>query len=174
MKEVLIILLVSFVTFHQVLFNEFTFDDLPAIVNNDLDFKAIFTSKDFWGDNLRSKKSHKSYRPLTSLAFILLQKKSSSIHLFNLIIHTINSILVFCICNKEVFKFNKNMSFITALIFNLHPVHVEPVASAVGSADLLYSFIILLALNRDWNNPLLASICLLFKEQTYVTVSFKY
>ena len=167
MKEVLIIALISFMTFHQVIFNEFTFDDLPAIVNNDLNLKAIFTSKDFWGDELKSPKSHKSYRPLTSLTFILLQKKSFSIHLFNLIIHTINSILVFFICNKKVFN-DKMMAFITALIFNLHPVHVEPVASAVGSADLLYSFIILLALYQDWNHPILASICLLFKEQGIV------
>ena len=163
-----LLMLVSCLTFHQVLFNEFSYDDLPAVVNNDLDIKTMFTSKDFWGGELTSPKSHKSYRPLTSMIFLLLQKHSFSIHFFNFILHSANTALVFLIAERKLFKNDSKLAFISALIFNLHPVHVEPVASAVGSADLLYSFTVLWALHKNLHDPILASFCVLFKEQGIV------
>ena len=50
----------------------FVFDDTEAIINND-DVKEtpldqVFQN-DFWGTNLSSAESHKSYRPLTILSF---------------------------------------------------------------------------------------------------------
>ena len=54
---------------------EFLFDDRRSIVSNPvairrLPLKAIWTS-DYWGMSIKSKTSHKSYRPLTTLSFRL-------------------------------------------------------------------------------------------------------
>ncbi|KAK9811534.1 hypothetical protein WJX72_005492 [[Myrmecia] bisecta] len=60
----------------------FTFDDNFAVINNgDVTDAArpvwhLFTS-DFWGQNIRSEQSHKSYRPLTVLS-LRLQKQLSA------------------------------------------------------------------------------------------------
>jgi hypothetical protein len=52
---------------------EFVFDDSEALVSNkdvtqSTSFYDIFTH-DFWGSNIASNLSHKSYRPLTILSF---------------------------------------------------------------------------------------------------------
>ena len=56
------------------LFGDFVHDDIPAITNNpDVNGKNedVFDlfSNDFWGEPMTSARSHKSYRPLTILAF---------------------------------------------------------------------------------------------------------
>ena len=47
--------------------------DIPAIVNNkDVTGASPWTSvwiNDFWGTNIRERRSHKSYRPLTIITF---------------------------------------------------------------------------------------------------------
>lgn len=52
---------------------EFVHDDLPAILyNDDVLGKTAFTdmfANDFWGTKMKSRHSHKSYRPLTTLTF---------------------------------------------------------------------------------------------------------
>lgn len=53
---------------------EFVHDDLPAIIYND-DVLGRTSSvsdilfNDFWGTKMKSRHSHKSYRPLTTLTF---------------------------------------------------------------------------------------------------------
>ena len=108
---------------------------------------AIF-KHDFWGENLTSSSSHKSYRPLTTLTFWL-QKQISiedqpvstfQFHALNIFVHGTNCILAFQIL--KVF-FRPENSLLASLIFSLHPVHTESVAGIVGRADLLYSLIAL-------------------------------
>ncbi len=72
-------------------------------------------------------------------------------HLNNLLIHSLNTALVFLLClrilkisNNEVEKdrkehFGRIASFITALLFGIHPLHVEPVAWITDRIDLLCS-----------------------------------
>jgi hypothetical protein len=70
------VFLLSMFAFHNSYFGDFVFDDLEAIVNNrdvsgSLDLQSLHElfQHDFWGTNLTSKASHKSYRPLTVLTF---------------------------------------------------------------------------------------------------------
>ncbi|XP_044073262.1 protein O-mannosyl-transferase TMTC4 isoform X3 [Siniperca chuatsi] len=65
--------LVALLCFINSYDGEFVFDDSEAIVNNK-DLKPTtplnnIWSNDFWGSNLSSNSSHKSYRPLTVLTF---------------------------------------------------------------------------------------------------------
>lgn len=65
-------------------------------------------------------------------------------HLFNLVLHLLNVILVFLLISK-LFK-KKDMALIAAALFAVHPMHVESVAWVTGRKDLLYTVFLILAL----------------------------
>lgn len=71
-----------------------------------------------------------NYHPLTitSLAvdYHLFQLEPLGYHVTNLILHLGNTTLVFVL----IFLFGRNLTtaFITAILFGVHPMHVEPVA----------------------------------------------
>ena len=59
---------------------DFVHDDIAAIVNNrDVTGGTPWSSvwqNDFWGTNIRDRRSHKSYRPLTIITFRSVLTKS--------------------------------------------------------------------------------------------------
>jgi protein O-mannosyl-transferase len=130
-----------FISYFPVWQNEFIWDDKPYILLNDLvknfDIKGIFT--DYVVGN---------YHPLTVLSFAieyaLVKEQTWLYHLDNLVLHTINSWLVF----KLLQKLNGNfiVAFFTATLFAIHPLHVESVAWAAERKDVLYTIFILLSI----------------------------
>jgi tetratricopeptide (TPR) repeat protein len=60
----------------------------------------------------------------------------------NILIHILNSILVFYLV-FVLFKKNITLAFLVAAVFAVHPMHVEPVAWVSGRKDVLYSFFFL-------------------------------
>ncbi|KAM4731027.1 protein O-mannosyl-transferase TMTC4 isoform 2-T2 [Anableps anableps] len=136
---------------------EFVFDDSEAIVNNK-DLKPAtplsnIWQNDFWGSNLSSNSSHKSYRPLTVLTFRLNYLIAGGLHpvgfhVLNIILHAVISVLmidVFAILvggldyDERGWTVNHapKTSLLAAIFFAAHPVHTESVAGVVGRADLL-------------------------------------
>uniref|UniRef100_A0A3B3XSJ6 dolichyl-phosphate-mannose--protein mannosyltransferase n=1 Tax=Poecilia mexicana TaxID=48701 RepID=A0A3B3XSJ6_9TELE len=136
---------------------EFVFDDSEAIVNNK-DLKPVtplsnIWRNDFWGSNLSSNSSHKSYRPLTVLTFRLNYLIAGGLHpvgfhVLNIILHAVISVLmidVFAILiggldyDEKSWTVNHapKTSLLAAIFFAAHPVHTESVAGVVGRADLL-------------------------------------
>ncbi|XP_068185661.1 protein O-mannosyl-transferase TMTC4 isoform X2 [Antennarius striatus] len=136
---------------------EFVFDDSEAIVNNK-DLKPTtplsnIWSNDFWGSNLSSNSSHKSYRPLTVLTFRLNYLLAGGLHpigfhVLNIILHAVISALmieVFAILiggldydeTGRILNHAPKTSLLAALFFAAHPIHTESVAGVVGRADLL-------------------------------------
>jgi len=83
-----------------------------------------------------------SYNPLVILSFAVEYKFSglnpATFHVVNLIIHLINSLFVFWL----IFLVSKNnlVSLFTALLFSVHPLHVEAVAWIAARKEVLYSF----------------------------------
>ncbi|XP_035693904.1 protein O-mannosyl-transferase TMTC4-like [Branchiostoma floridae] len=137
---------------------EFLFDDSEAIVNNkdllaETPVWELF-QHDFWGKNLASKTSHKSYRPLTVLTFRLNHwfagglSQPWSFHAVNLLLHAaicVQLLHVFSVIfggvrrdvsGERVFAAPR-ASFLAATLFAVHPVHTESVAGVVGRAELL-------------------------------------
>ncbi|KAM8855841.1 protein O-mannosyl-transferase TMTC4 [Spinachia spinachia] len=149
--------LVALLCFMNSYDGEFVFDDSEAIVNNK-DLKPAtpvnnIWSNDFWGTNLSSNSSHKSYRPLTVLTFRLNYLVAGGLHpigfhVLNIILHAVISALmmdVFAILigglsydeKGRVLNHAPKTSLLAALLFATHPVHTESVAGIVGRADLL-------------------------------------
>ena len=122
----------------------FAWDDYEYIINNpyltDLSIKGlgkIFTT--FYSAN---------YHPLTTLSWALELKfaglNPGVFHLTNLVFHIANSVLVFYFV--RLLTKNLQVAGFTALIFAIHPMHVESVAWISARKDVLYSFFYLSAL----------------------------
>ena len=71
--HLLLLTLLSIAVYCNSLDGDFVHDDIAAIVNNkDVTGQAPWSSvwlDDFWGTNIRERRSHKSYRPLTTITF---------------------------------------------------------------------------------------------------------
>ncbi|XP_019854061.1 PREDICTED: transmembrane and TPR repeat-containing protein 4-like isoform X2 [Amphimedon queenslandica] len=121
----------------------FVFDDNEAIVSNpDVRSHVTFTSvfaNDFWGYPISDPESHKSYRPLTTLSFRLNYwmhgLSPGGYHGVNVLVHSIVCVLVHYVL--MVAGVRRNVSWLTALLFTVHPIHTEAVANVVGRAELL-------------------------------------
>uniref|UniRef100_A0A8C2CUI4 dolichyl-phosphate-mannose--protein mannosyltransferase n=1 Tax=Cyprinus carpio TaxID=7962 RepID=A0A8C2CUI4_CYPCA len=148
---------VALVCFINSYDGDFVFDDSEAIINNkdlnpDTPLSNIWKN-DFWGSNLSSNSSHKSYRPLTVLTFRINYLLAGGLHpigfhVLNVALHCVISVLmidVFAILigglvhdgRGAKLSLSPKASFLAALFFASHPVHTESVAGIVGRADLL-------------------------------------
>ena len=89
-----------------------------------------------------------NYHPLTMLSFCLeyniFKLNSKAYHISNLILHLLNALLVFYF----IWLITKQrwVAFITALLFAIHPMHVESIAWSAERKDVLYSFFYLSAI----------------------------
>jgi len=150
-------------TYMNVLGCDFVYDDRTAILTNG-DVKnlknGLFSwdlwAHDFWGGNMSSPTSHKSYRPLAVLSlrldtFIAGGLSSYQNHLSNVVIHTTNSLMVYVFA---LYLFRRHLkkdddvqygALFAAILFSLHPVHSEAVCACVGRADLLAGAFFLVA-----------------------------
>ena len=99
--------------------------------------KEIFTS--FYKGN---------YHPLTTTMYAAVYAIDGDnaflFHLLNLILHCANVWLVFLLI-RGIFK-KQALAFWVALIFGIHPMHVESVAWISELKDVLYTFVYLLSL----------------------------
>uniref|UniRef100_A0A7N8X8Z6 dolichyl-phosphate-mannose--protein mannosyltransferase n=1 Tax=Mastacembelus armatus TaxID=205130 RepID=A0A7N8X8Z6_9TELE len=125
-------------------------------------------SNDFWGSNLSSNSSHKSYRPLTVLTFRLNYLLAGGLHpvgfhVLNIILHAVISALmidVFAILigglaydeKGRILNHAPKTSLLAALFFAAHPVHTESVAGIVGRADLLCALFFQLSFLTYWTD----------------------
>jgi len=108
--------------------NGFISDDIPAIIRNPL----LVHPARFWRDPSMLS---------VSLNFLLAGKDAFVYHLTNVLLHAVNSVLVFFVLRL---LFSKIPSFLGALVFALHPVHTEAVAWISGRPYLFISLFFLL------------------------------
>lgn len=152
LKTNLAILVLCALCFGDSLHGSYVFDDTVAIVKNidithNTPLKDIF-SHDFWGFNLTSPQSHKSYRPLTSLMFRFeyqnLNFRSRGMKYMNLLLHFMNSSLIFQLIKR--LTGNVRIASSASILFTIHPIHTEAVCGIVGRADLMFCLCFLIVL----------------------------
>lgn len=110
------------------------YDDEPAISSNkDLRPETPWTSllfHDFWGAQMTSKTSHKSYRPLCvatfRLNYLLHELQPMGYHLVNVLLHGAVCYLYVQLCGV-VFS-GVWPALIAGLLFAVHPIHTEAVS----------------------------------------------
>lgn len=139
------LLVIAAVVFWPSLFNGFTNWDDPAYL---MENKVIQSLN---GQQLKYVFTHfveGNYHPLTMLSYAIEYQiigfQPWLYHLNNLLLHLLNTVLVFLLV-RELFS-QPLIAFFTALIFCIHPMHVESVAWVAERKDLLYSCFYLLGL----------------------------
>ena len=102
---------------------------------------------DIWGKDLRLEDSHKSYRPLLISLFRFLWKSvSSDAYVFRLVsmsAHAAASCLLYFVA--RCVWYDESISIASAILFAVHPIHVEAVAAVVNMAEPLSCCFILLS-----------------------------
>jgi len=132
-------LIVSFALFGNAIKGDFVFDD-NAVVKNRGDLKDI--SNIF---NLFVSPYHQNmpltglYRPFTMATYALnhaiFGTEPKNFHVTNIIIHAINSFLVFWFVSY--FLKSSKLAYLSFALFLIHPLHTEAVTWIVGRAELL-------------------------------------
>jgi tetratricopeptide (TPR) repeat protein len=138
-KYILPILGITFLLFIPALSNGFTnWDDVLYVTNNSL-------LKNLNGEGLKAIFSTpvvSNYHPLTILSLALnyqfAELNPMTYHLTSIILHVINTGLVFWFI-WVLSGGNKWVSVFVALLFGIHPMHVESVAWISERKDLLYT-----------------------------------
>ncbi len=140
-----LILSATFLVFSGSLGNQFTnWDDGFILVNNNEVHELSFGNlKKIFSENYVG-----TYIPLTILSFnieyFFFQNSSFIYYLDNLLLHLAGVALVFILGQR--FGLSLMAASFAALLFAIHPLHVESVAWVSQRKDVLYSFFYLLAL----------------------------
>jgi len=137
----LIIILVTYLVFHDSLSNDFVFDDESVIVNNSSiqsigNIPSFFTAEEGF-----HKVIGRYYRPIISASYAIDYSiwglNSFGFHLTNIIIHIISCLLLFKIFTVLFwrYKYRNLFSLFATLIFAVHPIHTEAVTWISGRTD---------------------------------------
>jgi tetratricopeptide (TPR) repeat protein len=140
----LAVVLLTLVSLYPTVKNGFVnWDDAPYVIENE----AITHLTPVHVARIFSTFYVGAYVPLTALSFAIefhfFGLDPRVFHVTNLILHLINCLLVFFL----VFRLGggRAAAFITALLFGVHPLHVESVAWITERKDLLYGLFFLTA-----------------------------
>lgn len=156
-KSIFILILLTFLTFGNVLNHGFVGDDEMTIVYNDFytsltNLPILFSkqyiseSQDYFSDKTRySSSGGVSYRPVSAFIFFsdywLWKRVPFGWHLTNLLLHITNTILVYLILLNLLGK--ENVALLAACLFGIHPIQSEAVAAISYRHDLLATFLAL-------------------------------
>jgi Flp pilus assembly protein TadD len=145
-----LVLVLSFALYANCLFNGFVYDDHSQIERNPFVHSFKYVGKLF-GTSLLAQQGKQAppnfYRPLTNFSFLvgyeLFGLSPAGYHLLSILLHCIAVSLVFVV-GSSLFG-SETLGLLSALIFALHPVHVEPVAWIDGIGDPQVTVLILLS-----------------------------
>ncbi len=138
----------TFTVFSGTLANGFVYDDNPQIIQNAFILNSHLWKQIFTGSvwSFQGGKTN-FYRPLQFVCYWVLYRiggpDPAIFHFLNLVLCALSVWLVYRLA-RELFK-NDVVAFTGALIWGLHPVHVEAVAWISALPDIGFAFFTLLA-----------------------------
>lgn len=144
--KLILVLAITGIAYYPSLNNGFlNWDDIIYVMNNDM-IKTLSVEN---VTKMFSTFYMGNYHPFIIFSFAfdysLFQLNPTGYHVHNLVIHLINSFLVYAFC---YFLFSKktNIALIVSVLFALHPMHVESVAWISERKDLLYTMYFMMSL----------------------------
>lgn len=132
------VILITFIAYYNAIQNDFVnWDDNEYLLeNNDIKDLSIHNIK-----NIFSSFYVNNYQPFTMLTYAIEYKLSglnpAVYHLNNIILHLINTLLVFYFIFLLTSRFE--IASVVSLLFAVHPMHVESVTWIAERKDVLYS-----------------------------------
>ncbi|MCX5666923.1 MAG: hypothetical protein NTY34_01220, partial [Candidatus Omnitrophica bacterium] len=155
--QIILLALITITAFSNIMQNQFVWDDNNLITENSYvkDLRSIpyFFTAHYWNNSHPG--SRGGYRPVfmatLALDYHIWGGKAFGFHLTSMLLHLANVILVFFLVTllmkgsvpREWFC---EAPFIAALLFAVHPVHVESVTYIKNRGDLLACVFFLIAL----------------------------
>ncbi len=142
---------IALIAFFPSIFNEFVDWDDPFYIKNNDRIKEFSIGNIIAMFNLFPEKYLVSnYHPLTELSlginsWISGTERATPFHLTNMLLHAFNTVFVFLFAQR-LLKGYQLAAIVTAVLFAIHPMHVESVAWASERKDVLHVFFYLLAL----------------------------
>lgn len=129
----ILLLILSFLIYSPSLRGGFIWDDVPFLVDNEL-LRSVDGLWKIWFEP----GNDKQYYPLTYTTLWINYQiggtaDTLSYHLFNVLLHAVNSILVWVLLRRLAVP----GAFVAALLFAVHPVHVESVAWIIERKNVL-------------------------------------
>jgi len=158
-KFILLLILIGFLVYFNSLFNGFVWDDEEQVINNVLvhslsNFPLFFKGSTF-NPGGGSALTGLYYKPLMtfffSVVYSIFGSKPFFFHLFQLLLHVGNAVLVFVLL-EHFFKKQK-LSFFLSLIFLIHPMNAEAVVYVAALQEILFFFFGMLALTFVIKEP---------------------
>ncbi len=181
--QLVAIILVTAAAFSPALKNGFTNWDDPNLLIRNTHIRSL-TTRNLTEFFTSSFGGFGGYTPLVFTSYALEYRffglDPKAYHVTNILLHLMNTLLVYIV----IFLFTRKVwvSFIIAMIFGVHPVHVEAVAWIQGRKDLLFSLFYLLGIvsyvsylrkNKRASLYALAFLCFMLSLLSKVTaVSF--
>ncbi len=144
--RLIFIFVLVLIAYFPTFFNGFTnWDDLKQVTENaDITSLAFNHIKIFFSSFYVG-----MYQPFATLCFAVIFKffglKALAYHLFSLLLHLINILLVYIIVKKLTEK--AEIVFFVTLLFAVNPMQTEAVAWVSATSTLLYSMFFLMAAN---------------------------
>jgi tetratricopeptide (TPR) repeat protein len=128
-----------------VTFGFVNFDDPEYVVNNSRVHEGLHLDNVAWA---LTTNYFANWHPLTWLSYMLdcelFGPRPGPMHAVNLLIHVVDSVLLFWVLRRMTAAMGS--SFVVALLFALHPLHVESVAWISERKDVLSTLFLLLAI----------------------------
>lgn len=142
--QILILLLLTVVSYANILQNGFSFDDRdffldwPTVRDSKSGLSALLSVPDLLAGQLPPHQQG-VYRPIRSLYYLLsIQLWDSNPFFFHLQAIIVHSLVVIVIYNIVKFLTKNNiLPFLTAALFATHPIHTEAISYAAASFDTL-------------------------------------
>lgn len=188
-KYYLLLVLVVVVVFANTLFNGYNLDDNLVTINHPYTSKGLKAIGKIFTSSYYTNQADISfgYRPMVHLSFALehqfFGQKPGVSHFFNLLIYLGCVLGFFKLLLNWFGEKGLNFALLAALIFAVHPVHTEAVASIKNRDELLAFGFVILSLNQlnrfiqkqQWHSVLLALvffICALLSKKSVYPVVF--
>jgi tetratricopeptide (TPR) repeat protein len=156
-----LLLALAILVYANTLLNDFAYDDELYILHN-----PIVTSPSIQGFFHPARAN--AFRPVTFAALALNWAAGGhnplAYHLFNILLHAAVTLLLYFLLRAllESVPHAPTIAFAAALLFAVHPIHTEAVASAIGCSELLAAGFVLAAwLLHLRDRPVSVLFCLL-------------
>lgn len=154
-KPVFLLIVFGVIVFANGLFNPFVHDDKVFILQNSrihsLDVKSIFLDPSQWDVPNFAAVVGSYYRPMVELTHRLTYWASGfnpvGFHAVNIMLHIVNALLLYFLL-KKILKSEDAFSFGISLVYLIHPLQAESVASIAGVSNILYALFLLLAVHQ--------------------------
>jgi protein O-mannosyl-transferase len=149
-RAVSALILISVIVYANALRCDFTLDD-NYIIKTNANIRSLRNIPLLFRSNFVNDNKSNLYRPLVALSFALDYRfwklNPLGYHLNNIMLHTLNGVILYflylLILKKSGKSYSHALAFFMSAVFVVHPAHTEAVTNIVGRSEVLCALFVL-------------------------------